>query len=508
MFRPLIPLVLVTALFTGACHLGAPTKPTVPQSRIGVDTIGQGRTTLAVRMLAQGTFTLPATLISVGSGGLVSTGSGSLVSTGSGSLVSTGTGHYRVQAVAEQPVGNAPVALLTGAGAATGVTTTSDPGGRFFLTGSTSGGVYRLEACHGDARYLTLVAVGATAPAESPLNLATTLVATRLLAEHPDGLAVLEMDAFARTVVAVQDALTDADIPAGWSPEACLAGLEAAHPAVKAAIGSFKSQQQALESRAKDIQFKVQALASELKMPQEQVSGAMMAALSSHPGATDEEITHQVRQEAPPASAPASGGSSGGSAGSSAASQPNGQATTGPTGQATTSPTGQPATSPTGQPTTGPTGQATTSPTGQPTTSPTGQATTSPTGQATTSPTGQATTSPTGQATATPTPRPTATPVPHASTSPQPTPTPVPQATPTHTPAPAATTTPAPVSTPTPTPRPTATPAPVATPTPSPSQLPAGPWKTWDEYWDDYDKKHHTNHGKDTDGNNGKGNDD
>ena len=119
MRQPLSLLVLAIAtLLTSACHFGSPMGAklrTTPHAAVMANAVPTrvGRGTLAVRALAQGVFMLPASLVSVGSGGLVSVGSGGLVSVGSGGLVSVGSGHYRLASLSsEQPVTGASVSLL------------------------------------------------------------------------------------------------------------------------------------------------------------------------------------------------------------------------------------------------------------------------------------------------------------------------------------------------------------------------------------------------------------
>ena len=296
----------------------------------------------ASRLLAEGAFTLSASLVSIGTGGLVSIGSGGLVSVGSGGIVSVGSGGYRLQAAeasGDVAVAGALIALSRPRGEALDAAlevagTQSDAQGAYRLHGRAPAGVYRVSAAIGGHTFMTLVALSTDAPAQAPVDAATTLVAARLLADDPTGdLTVLPMGAFAEAVAAVRVAIAAGALPANWTPAqaaATMAALARSHAGVGAALNHLREAQASLVQREAAIQYQLQEIASALGVPHEVVAAEARAVLSTSPDASDAEIEARVRDQAS-APAPAS------SAAPGAAAPPTGSAA--PTTTGTPAPT-------------------------------------------------------------------------------------------------------------------------------------------------------------------------
>ncbi|MFN3431833.1 MAG: hypothetical protein ACK46X_18005, partial [Candidatus Sericytochromatia bacterium] len=153
----------LTACGTGGAHLTA-----TPSA------VGTTQTQSQPRLLVEGVFSLPASLVSVGSGGLVSVGSGQIVSTGSAM--------FRVQSLGMVPVADAVVGLKrTGGQAVAAVNSVlTDAQGRYRLVGLAAAGAYRVEASHNGQRYMSLANVGTALAVVAAIDVATTLVAARV----------------------------------------------------------------------------------------------------------------------------------------------------------------------------------------------------------------------------------------------------------------------------------------------------------------------------------------
>lgn len=260
----------------------------------------------ASRVLAEGAFTLPASLVSIGSGGLVSIGSGGLVSIGSGGLVSIGSGGYKVlaaDAAADVAVPGALVALARPYGEALDASWEVDPAqtgadGGYRLHGRAPAGLYRVAATASGHTFFTLAAITTDAPARAAVDAATTMVAAKLLAEHPAGdLSVLPMQAFGASVAAVRAAIAAEGLPAGWTPEgaaAAMAALERRNPGVAGAMQDLRDRQAGLERREDAFGYRLQELAATLGVPSHVVEEEYRAALSAAPEATDAELDAEV----------------------------------------------------------------------------------------------------------------------------------------------------------------------------------------------------------------------
>lgn len=455
----LIGTLLLASMLT-ACGSGAKLT-TTPSSLTGAKlTVEQNR------LLAEGVFTLPSTLVSVGSG--------SLVSVGSGHIVSTGSAMFRLQSLAMVPVADAVVALRRPNGAKVAVNAVvTDAQGRYRLMGAVGAGAYRLEATHAGQAYMTLANVSHFGSVDAPIDVATTLVSARLLAAASGDLEVLAAADFQAVVALVRTAVEAQGLPAGWTPAQAaetLTALEAATPALKQALGELETAQVALDARVTAFDYRLQSMAEELGVPAASLAAEARAILAQNPDASESELADAVRE-----------------------SRSSGQTGATPRPAAPSpAPAATPAASPTAAPSAGPSPAASSAPA------------------------------------ATPTPAPTATPGPswnkgnngngkgngnngnnHNGNGNQgngqsgavsaPTPTPTPTATPTATP------TPAPAASQAPTPSPT----PAATPTPAPDAAEApdeevGPppgydhqkwqklydkWKhKWKDHWNDHDK--------------------
>lgn len=284
----LIP-ALVLALALSACQ-----GPTTPPTTRPPFAVAQTATAEA-RVLVEGDFTLPATLVSVGSG--------SLVSVGSGHIVSVGSGNYRLAAVSgDVPVAGAVVALLPSRGLGLGAKaaqTTTDAQGHYRLTGAAVAGIYVVDATVNGHHYRSLAAVRDAEVAQAAIDVATTMVTSRLLAEkHGEGLDVLPTQRFAETVQAVRQAIATHGLPEGFTPEAAdaaLALLEQQEPAVARAVSDLEAEQARLEERYSQLAYQVQSMAAALGLPPAAIAAEVRAALSENPQASDEEVTQQVK---------------------------------------------------------------------------------------------------------------------------------------------------------------------------------------------------------------------
>lgn len=467
----LIGSLLIAASLT-ACGSGAKLTAT-PSSLAGAKQSAEQS-----RLLAEGVFTLPSTLVSVGSG--------SLVSVGSGHIVSTGSAMFRVQSLSMVPVADAVVALRRPNGAKVPVNAVvTDAQGRYRLMGAVSAGAYRLEATHAGQAYMTLANVSHFGSVDAPIDVATTLVSARLLAAQGD-LEVLAAADFQAVVALVRTAVEAQGLPAGWTPAQAaetLATLEAATPALKQALGELETAQVALDARVTAFDYRLQSMAEELGIPASSLAAEARAILARNPEATESEVADAVRENR-----------SSGQAGSAPAATPKPAA---------------PSPAPDASPSAAPTATPAVAPTPSPAAS--------------------------GTPAAAPTPKPTATPAPGgnkgnngkgngngnngngnngnngngnggnsgvvSAPTPSATPTAAPTAAPTATPAPVAS------KTPCPTPTPTATPAATPTPTQEATETPdeeVGPppgydhkkwqklyekWKhKWKDHWNDHDK--------------------
>ncbi len=336
------------------------------------------------RVLAEGAFTLPASLVSIGTGGLVSIGSGGLVSIGSGGLVSVGSGGYKMLAVldggaAAQPREGAPdVVAVPGAlitlarprgeaidAAFEVAPAQSDAAGGYRLHGRAPAGLYRVAATIGGHTFMTLVALTSDAPAQAPVDAATTLVAARVLADNPTGdLSVLPMQAFGQSVAAVRVAIAAGALPTGWTPDraaATMVELERGYPAVASAMKQLRERRDGLEQREDAFGYRLQELAASLGVTREVVAGELHAVLSVAPEATDAEIdaeiTSAVRRRTAPADAPTPAPSA-----SAAPTEEAGKGEGAPAGAPATTPSDAPSALPTGDPSGAPAG----SPAGEP----------------------------------------------------------------------------------------------------------------------------------------------
>lgn len=285
----LLPTLLIASVLLTACQ-----GPTAPPTRPPFTVSAKAAATEA-RVLVEGTFTLPASLVSVGSG--------NLVSVGSGNLVSVGSGNYRLQSVpGDVGVAGATVALLPSRGLDLGVSTakaTTDAQGHYRLTGVATAGIYVVDATQNGHHYRSLAAVHDGDVAQAAIDVATTMVTSRLLTEKQGaGLDVLPTQLFAETVATVRAAIAAHGLPEGFTPDqanVALGLLEQKDPAVARAIGDLEAEQTRLETRYSQLSYQVQNLAAQLGLPPATVAAEMRAVLSENPQASDEEVTRQVK---------------------------------------------------------------------------------------------------------------------------------------------------------------------------------------------------------------------
>jgi hypothetical protein len=455
----LIGTLLLASMLT-ACGSGA--KLTATPSSLA----GAKQTAEQNRLLAEGLFTLPSTLVSVGSGGLVSVGSGHIVSTGSAM--------FRIQSLSMVPVADAVVALRRPNGAKVAVNAVvTDAQGRYRLMGAVSAGAYRLEATHAGQAYMTLANVSHFGSVDAPIDIATTLVSARLLAAAKGDLEVLAAADFQAVVALVRTAVEAQGLPAGWTPAQAsetLAALEAATPALKLALDELETAQVALDARVTAFDYRLQSMAEELGVPAASLAAEARAILAQNPEASEAEVADAVRENR-----------SSGQAG--ATPRPAAPSPT-PVASPSAAPTASPAAAPTPSPAASSTPAATPTPAPTATPAPGGNKGNSGKGKGNNG-NGNGNGNGNSGAVSAPSPTPSATPTAAPTAAPTDTPTPVASKTPCPTPSPSAT----------PTPAPAATEAPEEEVGPPPG-YDHNKWKKlyekwkhkWKDHWNDHDK--------------------
>lgn len=290
----LIPTLLALSLLS-ACAGPTQTSPLTRPAAFAADVEALGQDQL--RVLVEGEFTLPSQLVSVGSGGLVSVGSGQLVSVGSGNLVSVGTGNYAILATDLQPVAKAAVALVDPQGQDVGVDgVQTDQSGQYRMVGKARPGVYMVTATLGEHRYRSLTALRLDMAVKAPVDVATTLVTAKLLAGKK-AIEVLPASAYIETVEEVRRVLVTEGLPLGWTPdqaEATMGRLERKYVVLQKRLADLAAEQARLEQRLQELEYKIQALSSQLEVSSQRLSQDLRAVLSQNPSASDEEVTATV----------------------------------------------------------------------------------------------------------------------------------------------------------------------------------------------------------------------